>query len=140
MKRKAVRILSLILVLSLLASMAVTQAAGVTFAVSKSNKILDTIASTYSAELRGKIADLLFDSDYSDHFNRTDNMRNAALVGGKAWPITNADSYGTSVTDRGQKVKWGWGRRLHGLRPVLHVLRLRHHRKRLQWSGAQQRR
>lgn len=108
------RILSFILTLSILVSAIAgltisASATAYSFSSEKAGQILDQIATEYSSSLRDAISDLFYDSDYSDFLNYTSTLRSYETLGNvKAWPITNADSYGSSVMDRGEKVNWGW--------------------------------
>lgn len=110
--KKAKKILAIILAVVMVCSTMVLFASAKTYSFPKNttSTILNSISSKYSSELSAEIADLLYDSDYSDFVSDKTTLRNYETNGNKkSWPISNADSYGKSVVDRGEKVEWGWG-------------------------------
>lgn len=105
------RLLTFLLVVSmtlLLIPSTALQIEAATYTCKNAAAILDTIATTYSVELSNAIADLFYASDYSDITDNNGTLRNYYTKNSKSWPITNADSYGTSVYDRGKQVRWNW--------------------------------
>ena len=69
--------------------------------------ILRAIGTGYSWDLEESIRDLFFDSDYSLFEEDSVTLRGAPEYG-HLWPYTNADDFGTSVTDRGRVIDWDW--------------------------------
>ena len=104
------KVLATLLAIAMLCSMLVVPASATTYSFSTStvDTILSNIASEYSQSLSDAIKDLIYDSDYSDLLNYTSTLRSSSALGGaRAFPITNADNYGTYVYDRGTRVCWG---------------------------------
>lgn len=110
--KKFKKVLAIILAVVIACStmVVIANAAVYNFSKSTTSTILNNISSNYSSKLSAEISDLFYNSDYSDFMSDQTTLRNYETNGNKkSWPISNADSYGTYVYDRGEKVNWGWG-------------------------------
>ena len=106
MKKK----ISLIVTICVLIVFAVPVHATKSVDIGTTNYVLNQISKNYSQNLKNAISDLMFDSDYSLFMSDKTTLRSYEANGNvKSWPYSNADSYGTSVVDRGQTVNWKWG-------------------------------
>ncbi len=108
MKKHLKTIISLFLAIVMF-TMVFPYASAIEYPETKLQTILNSIKTDYSQSLKDKISDLIYDSDYSDIISSPTLRCYATNGNSKSWPISNADSYGVSVTDRGNIVKWGWG-------------------------------
>ncbi len=100
------RLLSLLLSVVMLAGLLTVQASALEF--SKGDQVLAGIEAAYSAQMREKIQDLFYSSDYSDFLSDKSTLRSCAETGVKSFPIANGDKLASSVVDRGVTVDWGW--------------------------------
>ena len=110
MEKRSIRTLvCILLVISVMASVCLPVLAAYTYPQSKTESILSTIRAQYGSALEAEVRDLLYASDYSDLLSDKTTLRSKETIGKKAFPITNADSFGWYVVDRGERIDFNWG-------------------------------